>query len=150
MTILYGTQGTVSVPWIPVLGVNLSFYIDGLSILIGFLATAIGTLILIYSGAYMHNEPYQTKFYVSLLVFMGSMIGLAFAGDLIVLFVFWELTSVSSFMLIGHYQNEASKYAARKSMLITVGGGLFMLTSFLMIFQLQVLSQSQKYFQTPN
>jgi len=150
MTILYGTQGTVSVPWIPVLGVNLSFYIDGLSILIGFLATAIGTLILIYSGAYMHNEPYQTKFYVSLLVFMGSMIGLAFAGDLIVLFVFWELTSVSSFMLIGHYQNEASKYAARKSMLITVGGGLFMLTSFLMIFSVtgtfsipEILSNSE-------
>lgn len=130
---LQGTHGNVSVPWIPALGVNLSFYVDGLSVLIGFLATGIGTLILIYSGGYMHGEPYQPKFYASLLAFMGSMLGVAFASDLILLFVFWELTSISSFMLIGHYQTDASKYAARKSMLITVGGGLFMLISFLMI-----------------
>lgn len=130
---LYGTNGAVSIPWIPTLGVNLSFYVDGLSVLIGLLATGIGVLILSYSGGYMHGEPYQPKFYASLLAFMGSMLGVAFAGDLILLFVFWELTSISSFMLIGHYQNQASKYAARKSMLITVGGGLFMLVSFLMI-----------------
>lgn len=131
--LLYGTNGAVSVPWIPALGINISFYIDGLALLIGFLATGIGTLIMWYSRKYMHSEPFHAKFYASLLAFMGSMIGLAFAGDLILLFVFWELTSVSSFMLIGHYQNEASKYAARKSMLITVGGGLLMLIAFLMI-----------------
>jgi len=133
MLMLYGAHGNVSIPWISALGISLSFYIDGLSILIGFLATGIGTIILIYSSGYMHGEPYQPKFYASLLAFMGSMLGIAFASDLILLFVFWELTSVSSFILIGHYQNEASKYAARKSMLITVGGGLFMLVSFLMI-----------------
>lgn len=133
MLLIYGTKGVVTIPWIPALGINLSFYVDGLSVLIGFLATGVGIIILTYSGGYMHGEPYQPKFYASLLAFMGSMLGVVFAGDLILLFVFWELTSISSFMLIGHYQSQDSKYAARKSMLITVGGGLFMLISFLTI-----------------
>ncbi|MFB6266900.1 MAG: hydrogen gas-evolving membrane-bound hydrogenase subunit E, partial [Halodesulfurarchaeum sp.] len=73
-------------------------------------------------------------YYTTLLVFMGSMLGVAFAADLIALFVFWELTSLSSFVLIGHYTGErSSRYAARKAMLITVGGGLFMLVGFLML-----------------
>ncbi|WP_276300879.1 hydrogen gas-evolving membrane-bound hydrogenase subunit E [Halorussus lipolyticus] len=130
----YGTHGTVSFPWIRSLGVSLSFYVDGLSLLVGFLASGVGVLILTYSGGYMHGEPSQPKYYASLLAFMGSMLGVAFAGDLIALFVFWELTSLSSFMLIGHYQRqESSQYAARKSMLITVAGGLFMLVGFLLL-----------------
>jgi multicomponent Na+:H+ antiporter subunit A len=134
MLALYGSTGSITVPWIPALGINLTFYIDGLATLIGFLASGIGILILFYSGGYMHGESHQMKYYASLLAFMGSMLGVAFAGDLILLFVFWELTSVSSFMLIGHYQEKkSSQYAARKSMLITVGGGLFMLIGFLLI-----------------
>jgi multicomponent Na+:H+ antiporter subunit A len=130
----YGTHGTVSFPWIRSLGVSLSFYVDGLSLLVGFLASGVGVLILTYSGGYMHGEPSQPKYYASLLAFMGSMLGVAFAADLIALFVFWELTSLSSFMLIGHYQRqESSQYAARKSMLITVAGGLFMLVGFLLL-----------------
>jgi len=130
----YGTHGAVSFPWIRSLGVSLSFYVDGLSLLVGFLASGVGVLILTYSGGYMHGEPSQPKYYASLLAFMGSMLGVAFAADLIALFVFWELTSLSSFMLIGHYQRqESSQYAARKSMLITVAGGLFMLIGFLLL-----------------
>jgi multicomponent Na+:H+ antiporter subunit A len=131
---LYGSHGAVSVPWIPSLGVSVSFYVDGLSILIGFLASGVGVLILTYSGGYMHGEPAQAKYYAALLAFMGSMLGVAFAADLIALFVFWELTSLASFVLIGHYQREeSSQYAARKSMLITVAGGLFMLVGFLLL-----------------
>ena len=130
----YGTHGVVSIPWIPSLGVSLSFYVDGLSLLIGFLASGVGVLILTYSGGYMHGEPAQPKYYAALLAFMGSMLGVAFAADLIALFVFWELTSLASFVLIGHYQREeSSQYAARKSMLITVSGGLFMLVGFLLL-----------------
>ncbi|UPV99260.1 DUF4040 domain-containing protein [Halorussus gelatinilyticus] len=130
----YGTHGTVSFPWIPSLGVSVSFYVDGLSLLIGFLASGVGVLILTYSGGYMHGEPGQPKYYAALLAFMGSMLGVAFAADLIALFVFWELTSLSSFILIGHYQRQkSSQYAARKSMLITVSGGLFMLVGFLLL-----------------
>ncbi|WP_436923803.1 hydrogen gas-evolving membrane-bound hydrogenase subunit E [Halosimplex amylolyticum] len=131
---LYGTHGTVVVPWIPAYDVSLAFYVDGLALLIGTLATGVGVLVFTYSGGYMHGEPGQAKYYATLLAFMGSMLGVAFAADLIALFVFWELTSVSSFLLIGHYQDaDASQYAARKSMLITVAGGLFMLVGFLLL-----------------
>ena len=131
---LQGSPGAVSVAWLPSIDVALRFYVDGLAVLIGYLATGIGVLILAYSRGYMHGEPAQARYYAALLAFMGSMLGVAFAGDLVVLFVFWELTSVSSFVLIGHYQlTAASRYAARKAMLITVGGGLFMLVGFLLL-----------------
>jgi len=131
---LHGTHGTAGVEWVPSLGVALRFHVDGLSLLIGYLATGIGVLILTYSGGYMHGEPSQPKYYAALLAFLGSMLGVAFVADLIALFVFWELTSVSSFVLIGHYRDDpASQYAARKAMLITVAGGLFMLVGFVLL-----------------
>ncbi|WP_410765121.1 hydrogen gas-evolving membrane-bound hydrogenase subunit E [Haloferax sp. DFSO60] len=131
---LAGAHGTVSFDWIPSLGISLAFYVDGLSLLIAFLASGVGVLILTYSGGYMHGEPGQAKYYATLLAFMGSMLGVALASDLVALFVFWELTSLSSFILIGHYTGEeASQYAARKSMIITVSGGLFMLVGFLLL-----------------
>jgi len=134
VTSQYGTEGAVAVPWIPALDISIRLYVDGLSLLIGLLASGIGVLILTYSGGYMHGESGQAKYYTALLAFMGSMLGVAFAADLIALFLFWELTSLSSFVLIGHYQRaEASQYAARKSMLITVVGGLFMLVGFLLL-----------------
>ena len=131
---LEGAHGTATFEWIPSLGVSLSFYVDGLALLIAFLASGVGVLILTYSGGYMHGEPGQAKYYATLLAFMGSMLGVALAADLVALFVFWELTSLSSFVLIGHYTDEASsQYAARKSMLVTVAGGLFMLVGFLFL-----------------
>jgi len=131
---LDGAHGTVAIDWIPSLGVELAFYVDGLALLIAFLASGVGVLILAYSGGYMHGEPGQAKYYATLLAFMGSMLGVALASDLVSLFLFWELTSLSSFILIGHYSSESSsQYAARKSMLITVSGGLFMLVGFLLL-----------------
>ena len=120
--------------WVPTLGVSLTLYLDGLALLVGFLASGVGVLVFTYSGGYMHGEPGQAKYYATLLAFMGSMVGVALAADLVALFVFWELTSVTSFVLIGHYQrSDSGRYAARKSMLITVAGGLFMLVGFLML-----------------
>ncbi len=130
----YGRWGTVTVEWIPALDVSLVLYLDGLAFLIGLLASGIGVLVFIYSGGYMHGEPGQAKYYTTLLVFMGSMLGVALVVDLLSLFVFWELTSVASFLLIGHYQRaDRSLYAARKAMFITVTGGLFMLIGFLLL-----------------
>jgi multicomponent Na+:H+ antiporter subunit A len=129
-----GMEGLVSFEWVPTLGVALSFYVDGLSLLIAYLATGVGVLILTYSGGYMHGEPGQAKYYATLLAFMGSMLGVALAADLVALFTFWELTSVSSYILIGHYTDETdSLYASRKSMLVTVAGGLFMLVGFALL-----------------
>ena len=122
------------VEWVPALGISVAVYADGLAMLIAFLASGVGVLVLVYSGGYMHGEPGQAKYYAVMLAFMGSMLGVAFAGDLFALFTFWELTSLSSFLLIGHYTSASeSQYAARKSMLITVTGGLFMLAGFLLV-----------------
>ncbi|EMA46363.1 NADH dehydrogenase (quinone) [Halococcus morrhuae DSM 1307] len=130
----FGTTGSVSIEWIPTLGVSLSLYLDGLSLLISLLASGVGVLVFVYSAGYMHGEPGQARYYGTLLAFMGSMLGVALAADLIALFVFWELTSITSFGLIGHYrESESSLYAARKSMLITVSGGLFMLVGFVLL-----------------
>ena len=125
---------TYAADWVPSLGLRLAVYADGLAMLIAFLASGVGVLVLTYSGGYMHGEPGQAKYYAVMLAFMGSMLGVAFAGDLFALFTFWELTSLASFLLIGHYTTAAdSQYAARKSMLVTVAGGLFMLAGFLLV-----------------
>jgi len=132
----FGAQGSVVVGWVstPTLSTSLALYLDGLAFLIALLASGVGVLVFLYSAGYMHGEPGQAKYYATLLAFMGAMIGVGLAADLLALFVFWELTSVASFLLIGHYQREArSLYAARKSMLITVAGGLFMLVGFLLL-----------------
>ena len=126
--------GAVVVPWIPALGVELALYLDGLALLVGFLATGIGVLVFTYSAGYMRDEPGTQRYYATLLAFMGSMLGVALAADLIALFVFWELTSVTSFLLIGHYRTtDAGRYAARKSMFVTVVGGLFLLVGVVLL-----------------
>src|SRR5699024_8803145 len=74
-------------------------------------------------------------FYIYLLLFMGSMLGIVFSDHLLMLYVFWELTSISSFLLIAYwYQRKGSRYGARKSLLITVFGGFSMLTGFLLLY----------------
>ncbi|MFB6166574.1 MAG: hydrogen gas-evolving membrane-bound hydrogenase subunit E [Haloarculaceae archaeon] len=129
-----GAHGTVSVPWIPAYGVSLALYVDGLSLLIGLLASGVGVLIFLYSAGYMHGEPGQMRYYATLLLFLGAMLGVAFSADLVALFVFWELTSVASFLLIGHYRDDPDAVAAaRKSLLVTVSGGLFMLVAFVLL-----------------
>ncbi|MDY6764543.1 MAG: proton-conducting transporter membrane subunit, partial [Halobacteria archaeon] len=135
---LTNAEGTFGVDWIsvPELGyeVKVSFMVDGLSLFMGFVASGIGILIMVYARGYMHGERDQGRFFAYLLAFMGSMLGVVFAEDLIVLFVFWELTSLTSFLLIGFHRDEdASVYGARKSMIITVSGGLFMLVGFLLL-----------------
>ncbi|QRV14300.1 hydrogen gas-evolving membrane-bound hydrogenase subunit E [Haloterrigena salifodinae] len=129
-----GTEGTVGLEWIPSLDVALRFYLDGWGLLFAMLACGIGTLIFLYSPAYMHGEPHLARFYTALLAFMGSIVGVALAADLIAIFLFWELTSLCSFVLIGHYTaDDSSQYASRMAMFITVGGGLFLLVGLLLL-----------------
>ncbi|MGH2600657.1 MAG: putative monovalent cation/H+ antiporter subunit A, partial [Dehalococcoidia bacterium] len=96
-----GDTISVSYRWVPSLGVSLSFYLDGLSLLFALLITGIGALVLIYAGGYMAGRARVGQFYAFLLLFMGSMLGLVLADNVITLFVFWELTSISSYLLIG-------------------------------------------------
>lgn len=129
-----GAEGTVSLPWIPSLDVAIRLHVDGLALLFALLASGIGVLIFIYATGYMHGKPNLGQFYMALLAFMGSVLGVAFAGDLVLLFLFWELTSVTSFVLIGYHTDDAeSRYSARMAMVVTVGGGLFLLVGLLLL-----------------
>lgn len=123
-----------SAPWIPSLGLGLSFYLDGLSLLFGLLITGIGVLVLIYTNDYLAGDPQLGRFYGFMLFFMSSMLGLVLADNLILLFVFWELTSISSYLLIGfdHERAEARK-ASLQALLVTSTGGLALLTGFLLM-----------------
>ncbi|MEJ8778887.1 Na+/H+ antiporter subunit A [Pseudogracilibacillus sp. ICA-222130] len=125
------------VPWIPTFDINFLTNIDGLSLIFGLLITGIGTLVILYSIYYLATDPNVVQFYIYLLLFMGSMLGVVFSDHLIVLYVFWELTSISSFLLIAYwYQRKGSRYGAKKALHITVIGGFFMLVGFLMLHHL--------------
>ena len=124
-----------TLPWIPSLGINFTNYLDGLSFIFALLITGVGTLVILYSIYYMSKiRESLHNFYVYLMLFMGAMLGVIFSDNILVLYVFWELTSISSFLLIAYwYQRKQSRYGAQKSLLITVFGGLVMLTGFIML-----------------
>ncbi|WP_042352175.1 Na+/H+ antiporter subunit A [Bacillus massiliigorillae] len=122
--------------WIPSLGINFEVIVDGLSLLFALLITGIGSLVVLYSIFYLSKDKEKLhNFYVYLLLFMGAMLGVVLSDNLIVLYMFWEFTSLSSFLLIGYwYHRERSRYGAQKSMLITVFGGLSMLGGIVLLY----------------
>ncbi|MCJ8007360.1 Na+/H+ antiporter subunit A [Lederbergia wuyishanensis] len=124
-----------SLRWISSYGIHFTTYVDGLSIIFGLLITGIGSLVILYSIYYLSEKESLHHFYIYLLLFMGAMLGVVFSDNLMVLYVFWELTSISSFLLIAFwYHRKKSRYGAQKALLITFGGGIAMLTSFMMIY----------------
>lgn len=130
----HGSSGTVAYEWIPSMDVALRLHVDAWAMLFGLLASGIGALIFTYSAGYMRDKSDLGRFYMALLAFMGSILGVAFAGDLIVLFVFWELTSVCSFVLIGYHTTDPdSQYSARMALVVTAGGGLCLLLAIVFL-----------------
>lgn len=120
--------------WIPSFGVDLSFTLDGLSLLFSLMITGIGFLVFLYTSTYLKNHIYLVRFYGYLGVFMGAMLGLVLSDNLISLFIFWELTSISSFFLIGfNNTSEASRKSALTALGITGIGGMFLLAAALLI-----------------
>ncbi len=120
--------------WLPSLGLTLSLYYDSLSALFVFLVSGIGTLVLIYAGQYFKGDESAWRFLHYLMLFMGSMIGVVMAGDIITLFIFWEGTSITSYLLIAYkYKYEDAREGAFKSLFITGGGGVAMLGGLLMV-----------------
>jgi multicomponent Na+:H+ antiporter subunit A len=130
-----GNADMETASWIPSLGIGIDFYLDGLGLLFALLITGIGSLVILYSIFYLSKEKEKlNQFYVYLLLFMGAMLGVVLSDNLIVLYMFWEFTSLSSFLLIGYWnERERSRYGAQKSLLITVLGGLSMLGGFVML-----------------
>lgn len=122
--------------WVPTAGITLSFYVDGLSLLFALLISFIGTFIIIYAGAYLKGHADLGRFLMFLLMFMGSMLGLVLSDNVVTLFVFWELTSITSFLLIGFNHGKArSRRAALQALVVTGGGGLALLAGLLLMAQ---------------
>jgi multicomponent K+:H+ antiporter subunit A len=123
--------------WIPSLELSFGLYFDHLSALFALLVTGIGTLVVIYAGYYFRGEerPWGAwRFLTYLLLFMAAMLGLVLAGDVITVFVFWEGTSVTSFLLIAYKtKDEAARRGAFKSLFITGGGGIALLLGLLLL-----------------
>ena len=129
------SASSFSFPWVPDLGVNLSFMLDGYSLLFVLLITGIGTLIFLYSQRYMGHHTHTLKFYCWMLIFAGSMLGLVTSANLIVLYLFWEMTTISSYFLIGLSDEEGrARRNAMRALVITVLGGLAMLAGFVLIY----------------
>ena len=127
---------TVSVPWVPSLGLSLSFRLDGLSVLFATLITGIGTLVVLYAARYLEQHPHAGRFQVSLFAFMGSMLGVVLSDNLIALFVFWELTGFTSYLLIGfEHERQEARRAALQALLVTGAGGLALLAAAVMLWQ---------------
>ncbi|WP_077962020.1 putative monovalent cation/H+ antiporter subunit A [Ensifer adhaerens] len=128
--------------WIPSFNVSFSWLIDGLSLTFVLLIAGIGTLIVLYSGGYLKGHPQQGRFFSFILMFMGSMLGLVVSDSFLMLFVFWELTSITSFLLIGFdHSREAARRAALQALVVTGGGGLFLLAGLLIIWNVSGVTQ---------
>jgi multicomponent K+:H+ antiporter subunit A len=123
-----------SVPWVPSLGLALSFRLDGLAFLFALLILAIGLLIVLYAAYYLSDEPRLNRFYALLMLFTGAMLGVVASENMLLLFVFWELTSVSSFLLVGYWQHKPSaRDGARIALAVTGGGGLALLGGIVLL-----------------
>ncbi len=122
------------IAWLPSLGVSIVLRLDGLSWLFSALILGIGALVVLYARYYMSPKDPVPRFFSFLLAFMGAMQGLVLSGDLIQLVVFWELTSLFSFLLIGYWrQNPAARSGARMALTVTATGGLALLVGALLL-----------------
>ncbi len=123
-----------SVDWLPALGLQFGFRMDGLAWMFALLIAGIGALVVLYAGYYLAAEDPPARFFLFLLLFMGAMLGVVLADNLILLVVFWELTSLSSFLLIGYWQHRAdAREGARMALTVTGAGGLCLLAGVLLI-----------------
>lgn len=123
-------------PWVEALGLSLSFRLDGLSLLFVFLILGIGLLVILYARYYLAAKDSMARFYGFLMLFMTAMLGIVLSNNLLQLWVFWELTSISSFMLISFWWHRAdARLGARMALTITGFGGLALLAGILLIGQ---------------
>ncbi len=133
-TIAAGEAVRLAWTWVPALEVDLSFYIDGLALTFALLISGIGILVMLFSASYLAGHPQQGRFSLYLTSFMLAMLGLVLADNMIALFVFWELTSVTSFLLISFSHTSAeARRCAIQALLVTAGGGLALLAGILIL-----------------
>jgi multicomponent Na+:H+ antiporter subunit A len=129
-----GEQVLLGIDWVPSMDIRLSVLIDGLSLTFGLLITGIGALVTLYSTKYLGNHTEYPRFVLYLMLFMVGMLGLVLSDNLIALFVFWEITTISSYLLIGFDSDSAkSRRSALQALLLTGTGGLALLAGMIML-----------------
>jgi len=124
-------------PWVPALGLGFNFRLDGLALMFGLMITGVGLLVILYAAYYLGPEERAGKFFGLLMFFMAAMLGVVLSDNLLLLVVFWELTSISSFLLVGFWHHRAEARAgARMALAITGGGGLALLAGVVLLGQI--------------
>ena len=120
--------------WLPSLGLNATFFLDGLGFFFALLILAIGLLIIIYARFYLSEPDPMGLFYVYLLLFQGAMVGITLSDNILLLLIFWELTSLSSFLLIGYWKHlPEGRQGARMALMVTGTGGFSMIAGMLIL-----------------
>jgi multicomponent K+:H+ antiporter subunit A len=132
--ILNGQSFTWQTDWIPAAGLSIAFRFDGLALLFALLILGIGLLVILYARYYLSDRDHMGRFYAFLMLFMTAMLGVVMSDNILQLWFFWELTSVSSFLLISFWwhKTEARK-GARMALMITGAGGLALLGAFILM-----------------
>ncbi len=126
----------IDLPWIPSLGIDASLHIDGWALQFVLLITGIGGFVFVYAAGYLAGDARRVRVFVLLLAFMVAMLGCVSTDNLIALFVFWELTSLTSFLLVGtRHEDEGARASARQALVITGGGGLVLLAGLILLGQ---------------
>jgi multicomponent Na+:H+ antiporter subunit A len=121
-------------PWATQLGLDVSFFLDGLAANFALLVTGIGFLVVLYAAGYMEGDKELGRMCAFLYLFMTAMLGLVIADNVFLLFIFWELTSVSSYLLIGFkHEKEASRKAALRALIVTGAGGLALMGGLILL-----------------
>ncbi|MFZ0097657.1 MAG: proton-conducting transporter membrane subunit, partial [Gemmobacter sp.] len=132
--ILRGEVIVAHINWMPALGLNANFFIDGLGLLFAGLILGIGLLIILYARFYLSDRDPMGQFYTYLMLFQGAMVGIVLSDNILLLLVFWELTSLSSFLLIGYWKHlPEGRQGARMALAVTGGGGLAMIAGMLIL-----------------
>ncbi len=122
--------------WAPSLGLGLAFNLDALGLLFAVLITGIGALVVLYASRYLEGHEDAGRFHGALFAFMGAMLGVALSDNILTLFVFWELTGFTSFLLIGfEHEREDARAAATQALIVTGGGGLALLAAGVILSQ---------------
>ncbi len=133
-TVFNGEVVRASWTWLPALGLNASFFVDGLGFFFAGLILGIGLLIIIYARFYLSKDDPMGTFYSYLLLFQGAMVGIVLSDNILLLVVFWELTSLSSFLLIGYWKHlPDGRRGARMALTVTAAGGLAMIAGMLIL-----------------
>ena len=125
--VLRGEVVQANIDWLPQLGLSASFFLDGLGLLFAAMILGVGLLITLYARFYLSGDDPMGQFYTYLLLFQGAMLGIVISDNILLLLIFWELTSLSSFLLIGYWKHlPEGRQGARMALAVTGSGGLAM------------------------